>query len=83
MTKPHIGKEIDSFNFRELLRSYDFSDEFLANSQIEVLLDAVVIEALTLMRERNYIDEKYIFGSKGNGEISVRDTTLADHLPSD
>ena len=83
MTNPHIGKEIDTFDFRELLRSYDFSDEFLANNEIEVLLDALVIEALTLMRERNYIDEKYIFGSKGNGVISVRDTTLADDLPTD
>ena len=83
MTKPHIGKEVDSFNFRELLKSYDCSHDFLANKDIEVLLDAVVIEALTLMRERNYINEKFIFGSKGNGVISVRDTTLEDDLPKD
>ena len=83
MTKPHIGKEVDSFNFRELLKSYKFSHDFLANKDIEILLDAVVIEALTLMRERNYMDEKFIFGSKGNGVISVRDTTLEDDLPKD
>lgn len=83
MTHPHVGNEVDSFNIRDLLKSYDVSSDYLASKEIEVLLDAAVIEALTLMRERNYIDEKYIFGSKGNGEISIRDTTLADRLPTD
>ena len=80
MTQSHVGKEIDSFDFRTLLERYGFTRSFIASPETEVLLDATVIEALSLMRERGYIDERYIFVSKGNGVIGVRDTSLEDDL---
>jgi hypothetical protein len=79
MTEPHVGQEVDSFDFRIQLAKYGFSPEFVASRDIEILLDGVIIETLTLMRERGYIHEKYIFSSKGNGVIGIRDTTLADN----
>lgn len=80
MTDPHIGQEVDSFDFREFLSNYGYSPGFVASKEIEVLLDATLIEVLTLMRERGYLNEKYIFSSKGNGVIGIRDTSLQDIL---
>jgi len=82
MTDPHIGQEVESFEFREPLSKYGYSPGFIASREIEILLDAALIEVLTLMRERGYIDEKYIFISKGNGTIGIRDTSLQD-TPAD
>jgi hypothetical protein len=79
MTDPHVGREVDSFDFRTLLERYGFTPRFIGSEETEVLLDATLVEALSLMRERGYIDEKFIFVSKGNGIIGIRDTSQDDN----
>jgi hypothetical protein len=78
MTIPHIGQEVDRFDIRERLEKYGYTPDFLAAPEIEVLLDAALIEALSLMRDRGYMDRRYIFGSKGDGVIAIRDTHRPD-----
>jgi hypothetical protein len=80
MTLAHSGQDVDAFDLRSSLETHGFAPQRISSEETDVLLDATVVEVLSLMRERGYIDERSVFVSKGNGVIGIRDTSLADRL---